>query len=170
MKILVTGATGFIGSHCIPLLGEKGYEIHAVSSKNRGEGSGSHAVNWHQLNLFDLEKINMIMSDIKPTHLLHLSWYVVPGSSASSMDNYYWTQASMELLLQFHKCGGKRVVMAGSSFEYDWNYGFCSEYITPKRPSTFYGICKNALQDVLSGYSERTGLSSAWARIFFLYG
>jgi nucleoside-diphosphate-sugar epimerase len=170
MKILLTGATGFIGSHCLSLLAEEKHEIHAVSSRKIENVYEGQNVNWHHLNLFDLDKIKFLISDIKPTHLLHLSWYVVPGSSASSIENYYWIQASLELLLRFYENGGKRIVMAGSSFEYDWNYGFCSENITPKRPSTFYGICKNALHEVLSGYSERTELSSAWARIFFLYG
>ncbi len=60
--------------------------------------------------------------------------------------------------------------MAGTCAEYDWNYGYCTETVTPCRPATPYGVCKNALQDVLRAYSAEAKLSSAWGRIFFLYG
>ena len=45
--------------------------------------------------------------------------------------------------------GGKRVVMAGTCAEYDWRYGYCSENITPLVPSSLYGTCKSALQNLL---------------------
>jgi len=60
--------------------------------------------------------------------------------------------------------------LAGTCAEYDWNYGYCSEGITPTRPQTLYGTCKNSLQGILSQFSKQTGISSAWGRIFFLYG
>jgi nucleoside-diphosphate-sugar epimerase len=60
--------------------------------------------------------------------------------------------------------------MAGTCAEYDWNYGYCSESVTPRNPDSPYGICKHAMQEMLRAYSESTGLSSAWGRIFFLYG
>jgi len=95
---------------------------------------------------------------------------VVPGKLASAFENYFWVQASLELLRQFYEYGGQRIVMAGTCFEYDLQYGYCSEFRTSKAPSTYYGKCKNALQILLDAYSDRVGLSSAWGRIFFLYG
>ena len=46
----------------------------------------------------------------------------------------------------------------------------CLESVTLRKPSTVYGTCKNAIQEILSIYSNQLGLSSAWGRIFFLYG
>jgi nucleoside-diphosphate-sugar epimerase len=60
--------------------------------------------------------------------------------------------------------------MGGTCAEYDWKYGYCSEFITPSNPDTPYGICKKALQEIVNSYSETTSLSSAWGRIFFTYG
>jgi nucleoside-diphosphate-sugar epimerase len=60
--------------------------------------------------------------------------------------------------------------MAGSALEYDWNYGYCSEVLTPRNPHTTYGVCKNALQEMLKAYAEITNLSSAWGRVFNVYG
>jgi len=78
--------------------------------------------------------------------------------------------ASLALLQAFGEQGGERVVMAGTCAEYDWGQGLCLESVTPRKPSTVYGTCKNALQEILSIYSNQFGLSSAWGRIFFLYG
>jgi nucleoside-diphosphate-sugar epimerase len=87
-----------------------------------------------------------------------------------SVENVRWVQASINLLQEFAKHGGQRVVMAGSCAEYDWRYGYCSEAITPLAPATLYGACKHALQLVLLSFSKQKGLSAAWARIFFLFG
>jgi nucleoside-diphosphate-sugar epimerase len=62
------------------------------------------------------------------------------------------------------------VVAAGSCAEYQSQDGACVEDETPCRPSTLYGVCKNAVQEILRAYCRLTGLSSAWGRIFFLYG
>lgn len=83
---------------------------------------------------------------------------------------FLWVQTSLELLRLFREQGGHRVVVAGTCAEYDWNYGYCKEYFTPRVPNTPYGTCKNALQEMLNTYSQQTALSSAWGRIFFLYG
>lgn len=110
------------------------------------------------------------MMKVRPTHLLHFAWYAEPGLFWESPENLRWLEASIFLLRSFRESGGKRVVMAGTCAEYDWSYGCCSERITPCHPATLYGVSKNALQEVLLTYSVEEKLSSAWGRIFFLYG
>ena len=70
----------------------------------------------------------------------------------------------------FDDNGGKRIVMAGTCAEYDWQYGRCHEDSTPLLPVTLYGTCKHALQMMLTAWSRETGVASAWGRIFSLYG
>lgn len=167
-RILLTGATGFIGRHCLASLVGRGYEVHGVSSQP--QRSNSQQVWWHQADLTDFTQIQQLIAQIQPTDLLHLAWYLVPGKFVKANENYDWVQISLELLRQFQEHGGKRVVMAGTCFEYDWQYGYCSELLTPTAPNTFYGKCKNTLQLLLDNYAQQTGLSSAWARVFLLYG
>lgn len=167
-RVLVTGATGFIGSHTVRPLIQRGYEVHAVSLKSGLVAESS--VTWHQADLFDSVSSARLLEEIQPTHLLHLAWYVVPGKLISSELNFDWVRSSMELLRSFQRQGGLRIVMPGSSYEYDWSYGYCHETRTPTIPNTTYGACKHALNVMAQAFCRSHELSYAWPRVFFLYG
>ena len=168
-KVVVTGAKGFIGRHTLKNLRDRNFEIHAIVSKKIPDISLNNC-HWHLADLLDINQIKQLFEQLKPTHLLHFAWYCIPGKYWQAEDNFLWVQASLESLKQFQAQGGQRVVMSGTCVEYDWNYGYCSEFLTPKNPSSPYGICKNALQEMLQSYAKLTNLSSAWGRIFFPYG
>lgn len=168
-RVLVTGATGFIGRHSLPRLLESGYEIHAVGGQRAPETPGRD-IAWHQANLLEPGEITLLIEKIRPTHLLHFAWYAVPGKYWTAPENLAWVRATINLMQVFSDHGGARAVMAGSCAEYDWKFDYCSELFTPCRPATLYGACKQATQILLDGWSRQTGISGAWGRIFFLYG
>lgn len=167
-RLLLTGATGFIGQHCLPLLLAQNYEVHAVSSSRRVDAASD--VEWHAGDLLDTGRISDLVRSVRPTHLLHLAWMTTPGQYWTSLENIRWVQASLELLRQFAAHGGHRAVMAGTCAEYDWRDGYCSELTTPLKPETLYGTSKHALQLLTDSFAGQAGISAAWGRIFFLYG
>ena len=167
-RVLVTGASGFIGRHCLPALQQRGFEVVAVSSRHRS--AAEPMLQWQQADLLDGEQSTCLIRTIRPTHLLHLAWFVKPGAFWSSPQNLCWLEASMTLLRSFQQYHGWRAVVVGTCAEYDWESGICHETVTPLRPQTIYGKCKHALGLYLSCLAEQTGLSAAWARLFFLYG
>jgi nucleoside-diphosphate-sugar epimerase len=168
-RVLVTGATGCVGRHALPALVAAGWDVHAIASKQPPiELAG---VTWHQANLLDREQMHHAVQQAGATHLLHLAWYIAPGRWAAAPENFEWVEASLALMRAFRASGGARIVTAGSCLEYDWNFGRSfSESGTPRTPHTAYGTCKNALQELTSAYAASTGTTSAWGRIFFLYG
>jgi len=167
-RVLVTGAAGFIGRYTLPILLMNGFEVHAVDVMPPDEQlTGLH---WHQADLLDAAKTAQLLATVQPNHLLHFAWYAKHGEYHNSLENIRWVEGSLYLLRAFHRMGGKRVVIAGTCAEYDLSQDDCSEQTTPLSPSTLYGVCKNALQHLLKDFSRVTGLSSAWGRIFFLYG
>jgi nucleoside-diphosphate-sugar epimerase len=166
-RVLLTGASGFIGSHCIAGLLARGYEVHAVARRTPPDARGAI---WHEADLLQPGVGTALAKRIEPTHLLHLAWFVVPGKLISSPENFAWVTASMDLLQGFAAHGGKRFVACGSAYEYDWSYGYCSEKLTPATPNTVYGACKQALRLMAESFAAQAGLSAAWGRVFFLYG
>lgn len=166
-RVLLTGAGGFIGAHCIRPLLERGFEVHAVS---RAPRSGDGGATWHEADLLRPGAAQALLERVKPTHLLHLAWFVVPGKLITAPENFEWVAASFELVRRFAEAGGRRVAVCGSGYEYDWSYGYCTEGLTPCVPDTIYGACKHALHEMVRAYASNRKLSFAWPRVFFLYG
>ncbi|MBY0399271.1 NAD-dependent epimerase/dehydratase family protein, partial [Myxococcota bacterium] len=176
-RVLVTGATGFIGLHTLAPLLARGYEVHAVSSREPRSGSTAPGpagrptgVVWHRADLLAPGTGAGLLAEVKPSHLLHLAWYVVPGKLITAPENFAWVAASMDLIRHFAVQGGRRFAVCGSGYEYDWSYGYCSEKRTPAVPNTVYGACKQALHLMAESFAEQAGLSATWGRVFFLYG
>ena len=167
-RVLLTGATGLIGRHCLPTLLAQGYEVHTVST--RAASTHLPGVHAHQADLLDPSQLATLLASVQPSHLLHLAWYTQPGAYWTSLENIRWVQASLGLLQAFAAHGGRRVVMAGSCAEYDWSYGYCTEHITPLQPATVYGKAKHALQLLEDAFAKQAQISAAWGRLFFLYG
>jgi nucleoside-diphosphate-sugar epimerase len=165
-RVIVTGASGWIGSHALPFLVERGYEVHAVA--HRGASAPARGVEWHLADLLNESDVMPMLDRVRPTHLLHLAWYAEPGKYQMSEQNYVWCRAGIDLLRAFAAAGGARAVFAGSCFEYDHSAGMCSETETRCAPTTRYGACKLALSEVVT--RPPANLSTAWGRIFYLYG
>lgn len=169
MKLLVTGARGFVGRHCLPLLTELDLEVHATTSNWNSFESGRTNVIWHQVDLLDVDQMEAMMQEIRPTHLLHLAWYTEHGRYWTDPVNYRWLSSSRELVRRFVDYGGKRAVVVGTCAEYEWNGSICRENDSLK-PGTVYGKCKNDLRLELEKLAAKSGLSLAWGRLFFVFG
>lgn len=165
-RVLLTGATGFVGRQAIAPLRERGYEVHAVSSRPVPPTAGPGVV-WHQADLLDSGAARGLVEAVEPTELLHLAWYAEPGRFWTSPENERWLEASLVLLRAFVAAGGRRAVAAGTCAEYDWSAGgTLREGATAVRPATVYGQAKAAL----AAEAQRLVPSLGWGRIFFLYG
>jgi len=167
-RVLVTGATGCVGHLALRKLVEHGWDVVGVRSKKTGDEAAG--VTWMQANLLDPADVRRVVTDSRTSHLLHLAWNIEPGKWVAAPENVSWVRASLDLLTAFRQAGGMRAVSAGSCLEYDWSYGYCVEDRTPLAPHTLYGTCKHALQLVTTALGDGKGFSTAWGRIFFLYG
>jgi nucleoside-diphosphate-sugar epimerase len=172
-KVLITGATGFIGQFALEPLRELGFEVHAVTSRalpdDNGHGEG---VIWHRANLLEPQDIAQLTTELRASHLLHLAWYVEHGKFWDAPENDLWLEASKDLFDQFVAKGGQRIVAAGTCAEYDWESSdkILSEATSLIAPVSRYGRAKNDLHRYLADLGKLHGVSYAWGRIFYLFG
>jgi nucleoside-diphosphate-sugar epimerase len=167
VRVLLTGASGFVGRHALDALVDQGHEVHAVA---RRAGALREGVVWHEADLLQPGVAVPLVADAAPSHLLHLGWYAVPGSFWTASENERWIDATLRLLRAFGEGGGKRAVMAGSCAEYAWGEDILRERDTPLEPATLYGACKHATHVAAKAVAAQLGVSLAWGRMFFLYG
>src|SRR5579864_8918002 len=116
-RVLVTGASGFIGAHCLHRLSLEDCEVHAVNRSGSGESAAG--VTWHAADLRDLALAPPLFAKIRPTHLLHGAWIATPGLYSHSPENVTWLQSTIALAGAFGSQGGARFVGIGSSAEYE---------------------------------------------------
>jgi nucleoside-diphosphate-sugar epimerase len=167
-RVLVTGPSGFIGTHCMRRLAEEDCEIHAVNRSGRGEpGAG---ITWHAADLRDVNAVLPLIAKIQPTHLLHAAWVATPRFYSQSPENVAWLQSTIALAEAFGTHGGARFIGIGSSAEYDPGERPCVEDATPIRPATIYGKCKAACWLAVQAAAKLHGFSAAWGRLFLPYG
>jgi nucleoside-diphosphate-sugar epimerase len=149
-RLLITGATGFIGTHVAALAQHEEWEIHL-----------------DRVDLLVPAESSRLLARIRPTHLIHLAWFVEPSAYWTSPANQQWAEASAHLFREFARQGGERLVGVGTSAEYDWSGdGVLVEGTTPLVPATPYGASKKQLSEEAAAI----GVSHAWARLFLVYG
>ena len=167
-RVLVTGATGFLGSHCLAPLVGRGFDVLGLYHERAPQDVPG--VRWVRGDVMDRVAMYRHIKEHKPKGLLHLAWFVEPGKLITDSSNLSWVSASLDLIRAFRESGGERCTISGSCYEYDWRFGYCVEDVTPCEPDTLYGAAKDSLRRAFLAYCNVSGLSGSWGRAFFMYG
>lgn len=170
-RLLVTGARGFVGRHCLAPAIAAGYEVFATtSSKSAPAELEGLDVKWRSLNLLEPGAPEALLAEIRPTHMLHLAWETTHGAYWTSPANLDWLALGAKLFRAFPENGGRRLVVAGTCAEYDWSLGEHVESEAMERPATLYGRIKLAHHRAMMASAEQFRFRAATGRIFFVYG
>lgn len=171
MRVLVTGAAGFVGSHAVRVLRERGDEpIAAVRP-------GSATVRLEDVP--DLRRVDLdldddaacarVLAEVRPDAVLHLAWYARPADYVVSPANLRSLSATVRLAEQAFAAGCRKIVAAGTCLEYGRSDRLLAES-DPADPVTVYASAKHAAFLVARALADRAGADLAWARIFHLFG
>ncbi len=165
MRVLLTGASGFIGRYVLRALQQHGIEVAAV-----GRTRPDPSVMFIKADLLGTSDLSPLLKKARATHLLHLAWYAEHGKYWNSPLNLRWLDATTRLVETFCSAGGQQVVVAGTCAEYDWAHGYCREDSTPLNPATLYGTAKDATRRLVMAVCAQHQVPCAWGRIFLPFG
>lgn len=165
MKTVVTGATGFLGRHLVPLLARRGHEVIAVS---RTAGfPDMPGVRSLALDLKSPAAGERLFRGREADALIHLAWQGLPDYS------YVACRRNLDMSLHVFEAaaqaGVSRISAAGSCWEYRDPSGAVEEDAPLDSGSPFAGA-KNALHAMLGGLAAERSFSFHWLRVFFAYG
>lgn len=172
MRVFVTGASGFIGAHLVPILLAAGCEVAILAAPDDTLWRLSEVIDQIRVIHGDMNTVNKFASnlvDFHPDVCIHLAWYVEPGKYLESPLNITCVISSLNLLGLLIQTGCQQVVMTGTCAEYDTDLGFLKE-TSPTKPTTLYAAAKLSLCVLGQQMTKGTGTRFAWARLFYLYG
>lgn len=169
MKVLVTGATGFIGSYVVKeLLIRQGHVIATSRNQNKaGSYEWFSQVEYIQCDL-NVMQDNFFQFFQQPDLLIHLAWEGLPNYKdlfhleKNLFSNYRFLKNMIE-----H--GLKHLVVTGTCFEYGIQCGALSEEIETK-PHNPYGLAKDTLRKFLEQLQKKIYFEFKWIRLFYMYG
>ncbi|MBC3413910.1 NAD(P)-dependent oxidoreductase [Pseudomonas sp. SWRI51] len=168
-KVLVTGATGFVGQHLVAALLAEGVQVRAVARSL----ARARTLPWFDQVEFVAADIHGEGLDVQALTegvdaLVHLAWSGLPNYQQA-----FHYEVNLPADLQFIKrvvaAGVVQVMVTGTCFEYGLRNGPQSE-TDPAQPGTAYGLAKNTLRLFLEHLRQETPFTLQWVRLFYLYG
>ncbi|MBB3542287.1 MULTISPECIES: NAD(P)-dependent oxidoreductase [unclassified Rhizobium] len=170
-KVLITGASGFVGQHVLRTLVAQGTDLRVVLRPKAVE------------KLRDVEAIEIVESPSPFSEsegwwkdtlagidtIIHLAWYAEPGKYLTAPENLDCLSGTLTMARAAAGVGVRRFVGIGTCFEYDVSFGKLS-IDTPLKPLTPYAAAKAAAFMALSQWLPAQGVEFAWCRLFYLYG
>jgi dTDP-6-deoxy-L-talose 4-dehydrogenase (NAD+) len=166
MKVAVTGATGFIGSHVVRELARRaGVEVIGVS---RGAAGGMPAQVRHVALDIARHGDDPFGALGRPDVLIHLAWDGLPHyRSLHHVERHLFEQIGFVRAMV--RGGLRSLLCAGTCLEYGLRSGALAEDLAPD-PQTAYGVAKDALRRYLELLRREAAFDLTWARLFYMYG
>lgn len=164
MKVLVTGANGYIGRHVVKALLDKGAEVIACDIRTDEVDTRAER---KDLNLFALPDGNVFEQLGSPDVCLHMAWrngfvHNSPTQMGDLSSHYNFLTAMID--------GGlKQLAVMGTMHEVGYWEGAIDEN-TPCNPISMYGIAKDALRRSMIQYTNQKGCILQWLRAYYILG
>ena len=164
LKIFVTGSTGHIGKHFLKQL--EGHEVLCLS-RSPVSTLRTENIRWLAGTLQDCSLLTEALKEFEPEVAVHLAWQGLPDYSKEMCDQN--VQISLRLLSELLKSSIKRVVVAGSGFEYGSVQGELSESRKDNANSD-YAKAKLELLNEFGRSCSGANIELVWTRIFCSFG
>lgn len=170
MKILLTGATGFLGSHIAEVLYCAGYELLLTKRIESSLWRCSTFIDKVKWSNTDLNTFESDVCEFRPDVIINSAW-----SGVSAKDREQWSvqlenlQYQQRLLDLAVKIGVKKIIGIGSQAEYGLFDG-CINELYSAIPTSAYGAVKLSSLTILRTFCEENHITWHWFRLFSCFG
>jgi nucleoside-diphosphate-sugar epimerase len=171
-RVLLTGASGFIGRQILTYLLKQGFQVDVVirNGSNIVLQDMAHVVSVIFTDDLFAENEDWWIKTFKNTDIvIHAAWFTKPGEYLESPKNYECMQGTLRMARASIKAGVRRFIGIGTCFEYDLDYELLA-IDTPLKPATPYARAKVSTFEGLTELLSVGGVEFAWCRLFYLYG
>jgi len=169
MRVLVTGATGFVGSRLISVLLGRGHLVTAIV-RNPDRAQQAAWCGSIELVVADVHRAGALprLAPVDFDAVVHLAWPGLPNyMSLRHLDQTLCGE--LAFLRGLAESGMKRLVVTGTCFEYGLQEGCLHEKL-PTRPVTPYALAKDTLRRYLEELRREVPFRLQWTRLFYLHG
>jgi len=168
MRIFVTGGAGYIGSHVVKLLGEKGYEILVIDNLSKGH---KEAVLYGKLvvaALEDKEAIKRIINEFKPDAVMHFAAFIEVAESVKNPNKYYKSNTlnTLNLLEAMLEAEVDKFIFSSTAAVYGNPEVIPIPEEHPLKPINPYGRSKAFVEGILKDFEKAYGLKYVSLRYF----
>lgn len=172
-KVLVTGGAGFIGSHLVRALLERGDQVRVLDNLSTGKAEnleGLPGVEIHQADLRDKTALNKALQGVET--VFHLAAFVSVPQSLEDPETCFSVNVggTISLLETARLCGARKVVLASSTAVYGDTRIFPTTEDTPLDPLSPYALSKQVTELYARMYTRHLGLAVVALRFFNVYG
>ncbi|WP_293443855.1 UDP-glucose 4-epimerase GalE [Persephonella sp.] len=156
MKILVTGGAGYIGSHVVKKLGEKGYDILVVDNLSTGHKEAVLYGRLHVLDLSDKQSLRNVVKDFKPDAVMHFAASIEVAESVKKPLKYYRnnTANTLNLLEAVYEEKINRFIFSSTAAVYGEPDNIPVKETDPLKPINPYGRSKAFVEEILRDLSK----------------
>ena len=170
MKVLITGGSGFVGSHLVRELIRRGDEVLVITrdSRNAWRLAGLD-VEMIEGELIDGGFVREVVNSFTPDAIVHCAWAGLGGKNRNSDEQALNLPIMRNILEAVTENLGTRLIGIGTQVEYGVHNKRLSEE-TPSNICDLYGTCKRAAGLLGLNYAEKHGFDYAWLRLFTAFG
>lgn len=163
MKVLVTGAAGYMGRHVVKELLNCGHEVLAVDLNHKGINDAAKIID---VDIFAEEK-NIFELLERPELCIHLAWQ--DGFIHNSPKHMENISKHFAFLSNMINGGCKKIAVMGTMHEIGFYEGMVDD-MTPCNPLSLYGVAKNALRQSLMLMTQNIDVNLYWLRAYYILG
>ena len=174
MAILITGGAGYIGSHAVKILNDKGYEVVAVDNfaNSSIKSLKISKVKFYEGDFGDKNLLDKVFSENKIDGVIHFAAYAVISEGQKEPYKYYKNNvvSTLELLNCMVENGVKYIVFSSSAATYGNPANVPILEDDEQKPINTYGETKLAVEKILACFDKAHDIKFIALRYFNVAG